>query len=188
MAVARAFALVGLTVVVMAGCSGKIVVKRSAATSPALPWPYTAARVEYGWIRSLTPLDRGYELRFDLGLLFGPDKTGIAACVDNHECPPGTTGFLDDSYVHDLKYVVTYYVPPTAAVELVSGSGQFPYPTVTARYLYGLAHGRNPRHVHLQAPGRLALHEFGFDIDVGDSEGPHHGYEAVTRLFQVFHP
>lgn len=153
-----------------------------------MPWPYSAPLVEYGRITSLTRLGRGYELRFDLHLLFGPDKTGLAACVDNHECPPGVRGFLDDTYDHDLKFVVTYYMRPATPVDLVSASGQFPYPRVTAQYFYGLVHGHNPRHVRVMAPGAFALSEFAFDIEIGRSSASTHGYETVTRLFQVYHP
>ena len=187
MGIVRSFGCAALIVALLAGCGGHPG-KRATVKTQALPWPYTAPTVEYGWIRSLTPLGSGYKLRFDLGLLFGSDKTGLAACIGNHECRPGTTGFLDDSYVHDLKYVVTYYVPPTASVELIGGSSPLRYPKVTARYFFGLAHGRNPRHVDVQAPGHLALNEFAFYIAVGHSDGPHHGYESVTRLFQVYHP
>jgi hypothetical protein len=142
--------------------------------------------VTLGRIRSLTPLGSGYKLRLDLYLLFGPDKTGIAACVDNHECPRGQQGFLDDTYEHDLHYVVTYYMPPTTPVTLV---GDNTYPRVTARYFYGFVHGRNPRHLLLQEqPGPAALHDFGVYVQVSKAPPPSGDFERVLRMGQVYHP
>ena len=178
--------MLGLLALVAAGCGGKSAPGTTTSAAPARPWPETTPRVELGYVRSLTPLGRGYKLRLDLHLRFGVDRTGLAACIDNHDCAPGTSGFPDDSYDRDLHYVVTYYVPPAAPVELVSLSGQ-PAATVTAHYLYGLAHGRDPRHVDPMARGADALREFAFYVQVSPSFSAGH-YESVTRLYQLFHP
>ena len=182
-----AFALLlGLAAVAATACGGKATSESATTDASAVGWPYTSPRIEYGFIRSLTPLGQGYKLRLDLHLLFGPDKTGLAACVDSHECPPGQTGFLDDTYDHDLRYVVTYYVPPNVPVALVGFSGRSP--KVTARYFYGLTRGRNPRRVQVMAPGNNALREFGFYVEVAAPYSPHRGYELVRRLSQQYHP
>ncbi len=160
--------------------------KTTGGATPALPWPETTPRVEFGYVKSFTPLQQGYKLRLELHLLFTVDKTGLAACIDNHDCPPGTNNFLDDTYDRDLRYVITYFVPPTAPVQLVSFSGQRP-PTVTARYFYGLVHGRNPRHVQVMARGPDALNEFAFYVEVAPPLSLGH-YESVMRLYQQFHP
>jgi hypothetical protein len=186
----RAIALAGLVALLATGCGSK----RSAghtttAATPTIatvPWPETTPRVEFGTIRSFTPLGAGYELRLDLQLLFGPDKTGLAACIDNHECRKGTTGFDDDSYGHDLHYVVTYYAPPATPVELVSFTAKTP-PIVTARYFYGLAHGRNPRHIQVMARGADALREFGFYVEVSPRFSAKR-YQSVLRMYQQYHP
>lgn len=191
-----------------AGCSGKtrpqaeathpqtvtVTVTRNAPSVAAKPKPsawVSAPQVEYGRIVSLTPLGEGYKLRFDLQLIFGPDKTGIRACIDNHECPPSQDNFTDDTYIHDLKYVLTYYLPPTASVELV-GFYPKPDPVVTARYFYSFTRGHNPRHIQAMATGASALSDFAFDIQVGNIHGPSKnyfkGFQSVTKMFQVYHP
>jgi hypothetical protein len=172
-------------VTVGAGCGGAGTTRVSSHT--VLPWWQTAPRVEFGRLTSFAPLGRGYRLRLDLHVLFGVDKTGLAACIDNHECKPGTKSFLDDSYDHDFKYVLTYYVPATAPVQLVNLSAQIAG-TVTARYLYGLSRGRNPRHLKQVTVGPEVLHEFGYYVQVAPRTGSSRKYETVTRLSQVFHP
>ena len=180
----RRVPLVVFAVAVLAGCGGAK--PKSEQSPPPLPWYFRAPQVELGFARSLTPLGGGYKLRLDLYLLFGPDKTGIAACVDNHECPRGQKGFLDDSYEHDLNYVVTYYVPPTTPVTLV---GDQTYPQVTARYFYEYLHGRNPRHLVIQSqPRPSSLGEFGFYVQISDAQSPGEGFERVLRMGQVYHP
>lgn len=96
--------------------------RQAANKQPALPWYSRAPDVTLGWIKSLTPLGAGYKLRLDLYLLFGRDKTGIAACVDNHEMSAQPGGILDDKYEHDLHYLVTYYVPPTTPANATARS------------------------------------------------------------------
>ena len=188
MTVARTLALVGVVALVAAGCGAKVTTKKvtTGSLTQAAPWPQVTPRVEFGSIRSFTPLGAGYKLRLDLHLLFESDKTGFAACADSHECAPGTKSFDDDTYDHDLKFVVTYYVPPTTPVGLVSFTTN-PPPVVTARYFYGLAHGQNPRHVKVMASGADALKEFAFYVEVSPAFSPHH-FESVIRLYQQFHP
>jgi hypothetical protein len=158
------------------------------STSSSDPKWLTGPFVQYGVIKSLTKRGSGYKLRLDLHELFGDDKTGAAACVDNHECPPGTTSFLDDTYDHDFKYVLTYYVPRDASVQLLA----YPRPDVivTARYFYELAHGKNPLHLQIEAPlGPEMLSEFGFSIHISLSEPERYrGLEHVTGLLQIYHP
>jgi hypothetical protein len=185
MAVARMLVCLGL-IALATGCGSSSATKATKNTT-SVPWPDTDPTVEFGFIRSFTPLGQGYKLRLDLHLRFGPDKTGLAACIDTHECRPGTTGFLDDNYDHDLRFVVTYFVPPTASVGLVSFSGE-PSPTVTARYFYALAHGRNPRRVQVMASGADAIKEFGFFVELAPKTSLPKGYELVTRMYQQYHP
>jgi hypothetical protein len=187
MPVLKTFVAMSAVVLAVSGCGGSAKHTSVSTPPPSQPRWMDAPRVEFGFIKSLTPLGSGYVLRFDLHELFGPDKTGLAACIDNHECRPGTTSFLDDTYDHDFKYVVTYYVPADAAVQLV-GIPPKPDPNVTARYFYAFAHGKNPRHVQTQATlGRFALSEFGFYIEISNAYTPH-GFERVIGLVQVFHP
>ena len=118
MTVGRATLLAALAIGLgVTGCGGKASPKPSTAhRSSATPRsPDQSAEVEFGYIESLTPLAKGYKLRFDLHLYLS-GMTGLRACVDNHDCPPGTTSLLDDVYDHDLKFVLTYYVPPDARV------------------------------------------------------------------------
>ena len=181
--VVAAIAMVALT---MTACGGKLSQKRGAASATALPWWVGTPDVWFGYITSLKPLSPGYKLRFDLHLRFGPDKTGLQACIDNDYCRPGQTGFLDDTYDHDLKYVLTFYLPPSAPVQVVGK--QSDSVSMTAHELYDLAHGSNPRHISTMATGRDILDAFGFYIEVGTASGPHNGFETVRRLSQVYHP
>jgi hypothetical protein len=98
-------------VLLATGCGGGAH-RKALDQASQLPWWYTAPQVAFGRIGSLTPLGAGYKLRLHLYLRFGPDKTGVQACIDNHDCPAETNSFPDDTYEHDLKYLVTYYVPP----------------------------------------------------------------------------
>ncbi len=188
MSIARTAAFAALVGIFAAGCGGAGHPAKHAAPPVAKePWPYVTPQVEFGTIDSFTPLGTGYELRLALVLRFGPDKTGLAACIDNHECAKGTTGFDDDSYDHDLHYVVTYYVPPSTPVTLVSFSTPSP-PTVTAKYFYGLAHGRNPRHIKVMAAGADALREFAFYVQVAPQAQRTKTFESVLRIYQQYHP
>lgn len=179
--------LVALAGILVAGCGAAHPKKHAAKPVAREPWPYTTPQVFFGTAKSFTPLGSGYKLRLALALRFGPDKTGLAACIDNHECAKGTTSFDDDSYGHDLHYVVTYYVPPNTPVELVSFSTPNS-PTVSARYFYGLAHGRNPRHIKVMANGADALREFAFYVRVAPQAQRTKNYESVQRIYQQYHP
>ncbi len=184
-----------VVVLSLAACGGHGSRKpEQAATRGALqPGWLSEPTTELGYVDSLTPLGQGYELRLDLHARFGPDATGLAACIDSHECPAGTKGFPDDTYDHDFRYVVTYYVPPGATVALVGATGATT-PRVTARYLYGMAHGRNPRRVRaMTTTGADVLREFAFNVRVVDRCGPAkcftpRSYREVDRLAQLFHP
>jgi hypothetical protein len=181
----KGVAVVALLALTVAGCGGRTTHKAAAPGSLANPWWLYAPPVEFGYIHSITPLGQGFKLRFDLHLLFGVDKTGFDACVDNGDCRHRPTNFLDDTYDHDLKFVVTYYVSPDTPVLLASSAAKAP--TVTARYLYGIAHGKNPRHVSLMVEPRYILNAFGFYLEVNKTKR-NDGFESVTRLGQVFHP
>ena len=178
--------------VTAAGCGAtKHVVATVAARSTvaSVPWWQTEPVVQYGFVKSLTPLGSGYKLRLDLGLLFTVDKTGLAACIDNHDCAAGTKSFPDDTYGRDLRYVVTYYVAPNTPVDLVGLGSATPH--VTARYLYGMSQGRNPQHVKAMATGRDTLRVFAFYVEVSrvaPSGLPYKTFEPVLRMAQIYHP
>ncbi|HEY5099241.1 MAG TPA: hypothetical protein VII54_04200 [Gaiellaceae bacterium] len=172
----RAIAIAALALG-LAACGG--------TATPPSPWWMTAPSIQFGFIKSLTPVGGGYKLRLDLHLLFGADKTGIQACIDNGYCKPGAGSLLDDTYETDLKFVVTDFVPAATPVELVGDSSTAP--TVTAAELYALAHGHNPHHIPAMATGADALHEFGFYVEAkGGWTGP--GFTPVLRMAQIYHP
>jgi hypothetical protein len=163
------------------GCGGS-----GSATHPqyrATPLVERRTIVESGRIEALTPLGKGYELRFDLHIrLFG--KTAVQTCIDNHDCPPGTTGFPDDAYDKDLKFVLTYQVPASAKVTVFNGTTPV---SITPRALYALTKGMNPRHLQLGDPD---ISDLTFDIEVTPVQGPavEYQFDSVTRLEQVFVP
>jgi hypothetical protein len=160
------------------------------ASGAASPWWQTTPTLLFGYARSLTPLAHGYLLRLDLVKRFGPDETGLHACADNHECPAGTSDFPDDTYDHDFRYVVTYYIAPATPVDLV-GAGLATTPRVTARYFYGMIRGRNPRRVRTMMRAHDLLPGFGFYVEIGHRHGPTHrltDYESVERMAQIYHP
>jgi hypothetical protein len=159
-----------VAVAAAAGCGG-------AKTPPPLSdGPF----VQFGYVRSLTPVGTSYRLRFDLALRLS-GATAARACVDNDRCPTGTSGFPDDVYDRDLHYVLTYRVPRGARVTLVA-SGHPTALSVTPAELYGLAHGRNPRRLRVMDP---TLAHLGFYVEV---EPAARGLDVVTRLEQAYHP
>jgi hypothetical protein len=187
----RVALLLALAVAVAAGGCAHTSVKATTSTTSsaaALPWPESTPHVVFGSVKSFTPLGRGYKLQLDLQLRFSVDKTGLAACIDNRECAPGTASFPDDTYDHDLKYVVTYYVPQTAPVDLVTFAGGSGYDRVTAAYLYGLSLGRNPDHLKEVTVGQNALHAFAFWVELAPESALPTTYDPVLRLAQQFHP
>ena len=192
MSVLKNSVVVSLIVLAAAGFGGSAThaggKHKGYSTSSTDPKWLSGPFVQYGVIKSFTKRGSGYKLRLDLHELFGDDKTGTAACIDNHECPRGTTSFLDDHYDHDFKYVLTYYVPRDASVQLLAYPG--PDVIVSARYFYGLAHGKNPLHLKVEAqPGPDALSEFGYFIHISLKEPERYqGLEHVTGLLQLYHP
>jgi hypothetical protein len=159
--------------------------KTTAHRPPATPWyDKSYADIEFGYIKSLTPLGKGYKLRIDLHMVFGPSKTGVQACVDRHECAPGTRGFLDDHWDHDLKFVLTYFLPPTASITLI-GASLAPM-SVTSHQFYELSRGHNPTHLKDVTTGADVFRDFGYEVMVGVS-APNQ-FDAAARLYQVFHP
>ncbi len=170
----------------MAGCGGKASPKKTTVhRPPSTPWfDRSYPDIEFGYIKSVAPLGKGYKLRLDLHLLFGPSPTGIQACIDDHACPPGTKGFLDDHWDHDLKFVLTYYLPPSADITLV-GTSLAPV-SVTAAQFYGLTRGQNPSGLKDVTIGAAVFQEFGYDLMVKPSAQSQ--FDTAVRLHQVFHP
>jgi hypothetical protein len=157
----------------------------ASARTRSQPWYVQPEQVDYGYIRSVTPLGAGYKLRFELyRRLDSSSKTDVQACIDSHACPPGTTGWPDDVRDEDLHYLLTLYLPPSAEIVLV-GSNVQPV-RASARQLYRLGRGENPAHLPLMARTAGFLDELGFYVEV--VAGRPKQFDSAIRLAQVYHP
>lgn len=129
--------------------------------------PGTAGRVHYGHIKSLTRKGRRFELRFDLAFWLSGETARRAALEDHPNDPGGDYYVLEESH-----RLVTYLVPPTARVTIVT---RLPYSEEsTVSELAQLVKGKNPKQRRW-----LNMH-FGFWIRIkGD---------AVSSLHQQYVP
>jgi hypothetical protein len=147
-----------------------------------------ASDVQFGTIKSITPFGRGYKLRFDLGVILA-GATGAQSCADNGQCPQAEShnqGFPDDISAADLHYILPYYLPPGADITLFN-----PAPVkCSARELYLLSRGQNPRHLIERAEiGRRLKYVFGWWIEIqGANYPPDSPLDSVVRVQQQWHP
>jgi hypothetical protein len=170
----------------IAGYVSKAAPKQPTAhRAAATPWYDKAYPViEFGYIKSLTPLGQGYKLRLDLHTNFGPSKTGVQACIDAHQCAAGTKGFLDDHWDYDEKFILTLYLPPTADITLI-GTSLDPV-RVNSQHFYELSRGHNPGHLRNVTTGADVFRAFGYEVMLGTSAPDQ--FDTAARLHQVFHP
>ena len=131
---------------------------------------------QFGYVRSLVRKRGRFELRFDPAFWLS-GTTANRAAVEDGVIPPGDT-VPNDYYIrNEGRRVLTYIVPRTARVTVLTNPGAGPRPTrITVGELAAIVEGRNPR-------GRPLY-----------DEGNHLGYwarisnDTVTRLDQQYQP
>lgn len=96
-------------------------------------------RYEYGRIESLTRKGRRFEMRFDPALWLSGVTARRASLEDNPGDPGGDYYILDEGH-----RLVTYLVPPTARVTIVTRLPHSERSTVVE--LAQLVRGKNPKH------------------------------------------
>ena len=133
--------------------------------------------VLYGHIRSLTRTGARYQLRFDPALWLS-GTTANRAAVEDGAIRPGDVG-PNDYYVRDETHrLLTYRVPDTAWVTVItfSGSAGLRSTRIAVSELAQIVKGRNPRRRRLFVPGN----RLGFWIRVAT--------DTVRAVDQQYHP
>ncbi len=109
--------------------------------------------VQFGYVKSLARAGSHYELRFDPALWLS-GTTANRAAVEDGAIPPGDT-VPNDYYIrNESRRLLTYRVPRTAPVTVLTNPGPGPRPTqITVGELAQIVKGRNPRHRRLYDDG-----------------------------------
>jgi hypothetical protein len=139
-----------LLALVAAGCgstrtvTNSVTVERPASVPPR-------ELVLYGHIRSLTPQGQRFELRLDPALWLG-GVTAYRAAVEDKAIAPGDA-VPNDYYIRDEDHrLLTYVVPATARVTVLTYKGGIRGMAITVAELAQLLAGRNPKHRRLFEP------------------------------------
>lgn len=148
---------------VILAAAAALVAAGSAARLVAAPSSSAAAKqrenILYGHIKSLTRAGGRFELRFDPALWL----TGFTAQRAKLE-DTGSSDVPNDYYIVDeSRRLLTYLVPATAHVTVLTrhGSGPIPTTVITVAELAQILKGKNPKHRQLTEP------KAGFWIRIG---------------------
>jgi hypothetical protein len=148
----RGFVAAGVFLVAAAGCGGTKAVTVSVpgptstvtVTTPAAKTELGAPRQvsEFGYIKSLTRLGAHYRMQFDPAW-FLTGITANAAAAEDGAVEPGQP-VPNDNYVLDEGHrLLTYAVPATAHVTVLTNSGQITATRVTVAQLADIVNGRS---------------------------------------------
>ena len=119
------------------------------ASSPAAPTSPSQAPprklVQFGYVKSLTAQGSRYRLRFDPALWLS-GETANQAAIEDGAIPPGET-VPNDYYIrNESNRLLTYRVPRTARVTVLTNEGRGPKATrITVAELAQIVKGRNPK-------------------------------------------
>lgn len=105
--------------------------------------PRLGVLVQYGHIKALTRKGRRFELRFDPAWWLG-GETARRAAVEDKAIRPGESVPNDYYIVEESHRPLTYLVPPTARVTIVTMLPRSERSTVSE--LAQLVKGKNPKH------------------------------------------
>jgi hypothetical protein len=134
--------------------------------------------VQYGHIKSLARKGRRFELRFDPAWWL-TGLTAERAAVEDKAIRPGEAVPNDYYIVDETHRLLTYVVPATAHVTVLTrrGAGPIPATAISVSELAQIVKGKNPRHRRLTEP------KAGFWIRIGNKyPGP------VLSLDQQYQP
>jgi hypothetical protein len=121
--------------------------------------------VQFGYVKALVRKGPQYELRFDPALWLS-GKTANQAAIEDGAIPPGDT-VPNDYYIrNESRRLLTYRVPRTARVTILTNEGRGPRPTrITVGELAQIVKGRNPKHRSLNDPGNFLGYWMRYAID-----------------------
>jgi hypothetical protein len=136
--------------IVAAGCGSTKTVTKTVTVERAASVP-PHELVLYGHIRSLTPQGRRFELRVDPALWLGGVAAYHAAVEDKAIAPDEAVP--NDYYIRDEGHrLLTYLVPATARVTVLTYKGGIRGTRITVAELAQLLAGKNPKHRRLFEP------------------------------------
>jgi len=119
-------------------------------SSPAAPTMIDQAPprqlVQFGYVKSLTAQGSRYRLRFDPALWLS-GETANQAAIEDGAIPPGDT-VPNDYYIrNESPRLLTFRVPRTAKVTVLTHQGRGPRATkIAVAELAQIVKGRNPKH------------------------------------------
>ncbi len=133
--------------VVVAAVAAVVLVPASSGSdeaTPLLAGP-PASITQYGYVRSLTRTGASYRLRFDPALWLS-GETANRAAIEDGVIGPGET-VPNDYYIrNESRRQLTYILPRTARVTVVTNAGSGPRSTrITVAELATIARGGNLR-------------------------------------------
>jgi hypothetical protein len=132
-------AVVGAGVVVLV-----TLVASPAATNPAQLAGPPPDLVQFGYVRALVPSGSGFRMRFDPALWLS-GETANRAAVEDGIIRPGET-VPNDYYVrNDSRELLTYTVPASARVTVVTGGGGLRSTRIAVAELAAIVVGGNPK-------------------------------------------
>jgi hypothetical protein len=150
----------------------------SAAPTHASAAPCANGTTQYGHIKSLSRTGRRYVLRFDPALWL-TGVTAQRAAVEDKAIQPGEAVPNDYYIVDESHRLLTYIVPATARVTVLTAHGKataFGATPVTVAELAQLLRGKHPRSLRLTEP------KAGFWLRISGSSG------ALVALDQQYQP
>jgi hypothetical protein len=138
------------------------VLAAAVAVGPSAPAATTSVEqapprqlVQFGYVKALARKGARYELRFDPALWLS-GKTANEAAIEDGAILPGDT-VPNDYYIrNESRRLLTYRVPATARVSILTNEGRGPRATrITVAELSQIVKGRNPRHRSLYDTGNF---------------------------------
>jgi hypothetical protein len=125
------------------------------ATPSAVVKPIAPPRVlvQYGHVKSIVRKGRRFELRFDPAFWLS-GVTAQRAAVEDKAIRPGEPVSNDYYIVDESHRLLTYLVPASAHVTVLTrhGAGPIPATAIPVSELAQLVAGKNPKHRQLTEP------------------------------------
>jgi hypothetical protein len=139
-------AATALLLLLASGCGSTKTVTRTVTVSTTSAQNQLAPpneQTQFGYIRKLMKNGDGYTMRFDPALLLTGVTANTAAAEDG-AVPPGEPVPNDNYRLNETHRLLTYLVPPTARVKvLTKNGGSLRETTIDVAELYKIVNGRS---------------------------------------------